>query len=237
MSVGRRKWLPIATACLILTAGGSVGCSRTATDASDTGSQTGSQSQAAEQPKKPTTGTDGRSPTIADYLKQNNITPIQVKPGDPTAPVVKLPVLPNWRPAGPATPSFAYGALVDTNPEFSEDPPTIVVAYSKMPSGTDPAEILKLGPNEVQNLPQFNPEFGGSTEPTMQKFAGFDSVRFGGSYVRNGIGRLISQTTTVIPGKDGVYVLQINVDGRDDSVVDLIEAGTALDKFTTITPS
>jgi hypothetical protein len=237
MSVGRRKWLPIATACLILTAGGSVGCSRTATDASDTGSQTGSQSQAAEQPKRPTTGTDGRLPTIADYLKQNNITPIQVKPGDPTAPVVKLPVLPNWRPAGPATPSFAYGALVDTNPEFSEDPPTIVVAYSKMPSGTDPAEILKLGPNEVQNLPEFNPEFGGSTEPTMQKFAGFDSVRFGGSYVRNGVGRLISQTTTVIPGKDGVYVLQINVDGRDDSVVDLIEAGTALDKFTTITPS
>ena len=237
MSVGRRKWLPIATACLILTAGGSVGCSRTSTDASDTGSQTGSQSQAAEQPKRPTTGTDGRLPTIADYLKQNNITPIQVKPGDPTAPVVKLPVLPNWRPAGPATPSFAYGALVDTNPEFSEDPPTIVVAYSKMPSGTDPAEILKLGPNEVQNLPEFNPEFGGSTEPTMQKFAGFDSVRFGGSYVRNGVGRLISQTTTVIPGKDGVYVLQTNVDGRDDSIVDLVEAGLALDKFTTITPS
>jgi hypothetical protein len=233
MSAGRRKWLPIATACLILTAGGAVGCSRTATDASDTGSQ----SQAAEQPKKPTTGTEGRSPTISDYLQQNNITPVQVKPGDPTAPVVKLPVLPNWRPAGPATPSFAYGALVNINPEFNEDPPTVVVAYSKMPSGTDPAEILNLAPNEVQNLPAFNPEFGGSTEPTRQKFAGFDSVRFGGSYVRNDVGRLISQTTTVIPGKDGVYVLQINIDGRDDSVVDLIEAGTALDKFTTITPS
>jgi len=233
MSVGRRKWLPIATACLILTAGGAIGCSRTSTESADTGTQ----SEAAEQPKKPTTGTDDRLPSIADYLKQNNITPVQVKPGDPTAPVVKLPVLPNWRPAGPATLPFAYGALVDTNPEFSEDPPTIVVTYSKMPSGTDPAEIFKLAPNEVRNLPEFNPEFGGSAEPTRQKFAGFDSVRFGGSYVRDGVARLISQTTTVIPGKDGMYVLQINVDGRDDSIVDLVEAGTALDKFTTITPS
>jgi hypothetical protein len=176
-------------------------------------------------------------PTIADYLKQNNITPATVKPGDPNAPVVKLPVLPNWRDAGPATPGYAFGALVDTNPDFSEDPPTIVAVFTKLPSGTDPAEILKLAPNEVQNLPGFNPEFGSSKEPTRQKFAGFDSVRFGGSYVRNDIGRLISQTTAVIPGKDGLYVMQINIDGRDDSIVDLVEAGTALDKFTTITPS
>jgi hypothetical protein len=54
--------------------------------------------------------------------------------------------------------------------------------------------------------------------------------------VRDGIGRLIAQKTTVIPGKNGLYVLQINLDGRDDSIVDLVEAGTAIDKFTTITP-
>ena len=232
MSVGRRKWLPIAAACLILTAGGAVGCSRTSTDTTDTGSQ----SQGAEQPKKPTTGTEGRLPTIADYLKQNNITPVQIKPGDPTAPVVKLAALPNWRPAGTATPPYAFGALVDINPAFKEDPPTVVVVFSKLPSDTDAAEILKLAPNEVRNLPEFDPEFGGVQEPKQDKLAGFDSVRFGGSYVRNGVGRLIAQKTTVIPGKDGLYVLQINLDGRDDSIVDLAEAGTAIDKFTTITP-
>jgi hypothetical protein len=233
MSAGQR-WLPIAAVFVAVTAasGGAVGCSQQDT----AGKEAGSQSQAAEKPKSPTSGTEGRLPTITDYIEQNNLTPVQVKPGDPTAPVVKLPVLPNWRPAGPATPAYAYGALVDTNPEFGEDPPTIVVVYSKMPMDTDPAEILDLAPNEVQNLPDFNAEFGSSTEPTREKLAGFESVRFGGSYVRDGIGRLIAQKTTVIPGKDGLYVLQINLDGRDDSIVDLVEAGTAIDKFTTITP-
>ena len=231
MSAGQR-WLPIAAVCTVLAIGGAVGCSRTATDSSGTEAQ----SQASEKPKTSATGTAGALPTIADYLKQNDITPTQVKPGDPNAPVVKLPILPNWRDAGAATPPFAYGAQVDTNPEFVEDPPTIVVTYSKLPSNTDPAEILKLAPNEIRNLPKFNAEFGGAEEPVQEKLAGFDSVRFGGSYVRDGIGRLIAQKTAVIPAKDGLYMLQINVNGRDDSVADLAEAGTAIDAFTTITP-
>lgn len=231
MSAGQR-WLSIAAVFAVVTAGGVVGCSRDATEATDTGSQ----SEAAEQPKKPTTGTEGRLPTIADYLKQNNITPTQVKPGDPNAPVVKLPALPSWRDAGPATPPYAYAALVDTNPDFSEDPPTIVVVYSKVPSDTDPGEILKLAPNEVRNLPDFDAEFGGVQEPKQEKTAGFDTVRFGGSYVRNGVGRLVAQKTTVIPGKDGLYLLQINADGRDDTITALVEAGQAIDKLTTITP-
>jgi hypothetical protein len=233
MSAGQR-WLPIAAVCVVLTfaSGGAVGCSRQDT----AGNETGSQSQAAEKPKIPTTGDSGGLPTISDYIKQNNITPVPVKPGDPGAPVVKLPALPNWRPAGTATPPYAYGALVDTNPEFNEDPPTVVVVFSKMPSDTDPAEILKLAPNEIRNLPDFDSEFGGSKEPKQEKLAGFDSVRFAGSYVRDGVGRLIAQKTTVIPGKDGLYLLQINLDGRDDSIVDLVEAATAIDKFTTITP-
>jgi len=234
MSAGRRRWLPIAAACLIITAGsgGLLGCSRTATDATGTGSQ----SEAAEKPRVPTAGTEGRMPTIADYLQQNDIASSPVKPGDPTAPAVRLPILPNWRDAGAATPAYAFGAQVDTNPEFAEDPPTLVVVYSKLPSDTDPAEILKLAPNEVRNLPKFNPEFGGGDEPIQEKLAGFDSVRFGGSYVRDGTARLIAQKTTVIPGKNGLYLLQINLDGRDDSIVDLVEAGTAIDKFTTIKP-
>lgn len=231
MSAGKR-WLPIATACVILTAGGAVGCSRTATDSPATGSQ----SQAAEKPTTPATGTAGAKPTIADYLQQNDITPSSVRPGDPNAPVVKLPILPNWRDAGQATPAYAYAAQVDTNPEFSADPPTIVVVYSKLPKDTDPAEILKLAPNEIRNLPEFNAKFGSGEDPKQEKLAGFDAVQFSGSYVRNETPRLISQKTAVIPGKDGLYLLQINIDGRDDSVTDLVEAGTAIDAFTTIKP-
>lgn len=231
MSAGKRL-LPIAAVCVILTAGGAVGCSRTATDSPATESQ----SQAAEKPTTPATGTAGAKPTIADYLQQNEITPAQVKPGDPNAPVVKIPILPKWRDAGQATPAYAYAAQVDTNPEFSADPPTIVVVYSKLPKDTDPAEILKLAPNEVGNLPDFNAEFGSGDDPVQEKLAGFDSVRFGGSYVREGVGRLIAQKTTVIPGKDGLYMLQINIDGPDNSIADLAEAGTAIDKFTTIKP-
>jgi hypothetical protein len=231
MSVGQR-WLSIVAVCVVVTAGGAVGCSRQATESTDTGSQSG----VSEQAKEPTIGTEGRLPTIADYLKQNNITSTPVRPGDPNAPVVKFPALPSWRDAGSATPPYAYGALVDTDPEFREDPPTVVVVYSKMPSDTDPGEILKLAPNEIRNLPDFNAEFGGVEEPKQEKMAGFDSVRFGGSYVRNGVGRLIAQKTAVIPGKDGLFVLQINLDGRDDTITALVEAGQAIDKFTTIKP-
>jgi hypothetical protein len=40
----------------------------------------------------------------------------------------------------------------------------------------------------------------------------------------------------VIPGKDGLYVLQLNADGLEDQMGALMDATAAIDDQTTITP-
>jgi len=95
----------------------------------------------------------------------------------------------------------------------------------------DPAEILKLAPNEIRNLPEFQ---GGEAAPG--KLANFDSIQISGTYVRDGKPRIIAQKTVVIPGKDGLYVMQLNADGTKDATPKLGEATQAIDKAATITP-
>ena len=150
---------------------------------------------------------------------------------DPNAPAITLPVLPDWKGTGAATPPYAYAGLINTDPATAADPPTIIVVFSKL-EGADPAEILKLAPNEIRNLPEFN----GDDEAKRAKLAGFDSVQIGGTYVRDGVTRLIGQKTVAIPGKDGLYVLQINADALKDQVVLLVTATDAMDRLATIKP-
>lgn len=47
----------------------------------------------------------------------------------------------------------------------------------------------------------------------------------GGTYTRNGATRFIAQKTVVIPAADGLYVLQLNVDGPD-AAGDVLGAAT-----------
>ena len=236
MPAGRRRWLPTATACVILVAASSgvPACTREGSDtkAQDSSTQSQStQSQATDKPTGPVTGTAGRLPTLGDYIKQNNISEAQVRADDPNAPAITLPVLPDWKDTGAATPPYAYAGLINTDPATAADPPTIIVVFSKL-EGADPAEILKLAPNEIRNLPEFN----GDDEAKRAKLAGFDSVQIGGTYVRDGVTRLIGQKTVAIPGKDGLYVLQINADALKDQVVLLVTATDAMDRLATIKP-
>lgn len=241
MSAGRRRWLSSATACLVLATGlGLAGCSREGSDTQATqdtpaseasqATDTASPSPTSETPKTPPTSTPGRMPTVADYIKQNNITETVIKRGTPNAPVITLPALPGWLDAGPGTPPTAYGAMIDTDPAFASDPPSIVVIMSKL-DGADPAEVLKLAPNEVRNLPDFD---GKEAQPG--KLANFDAAQISGTYTRNGQTRLIAQKTVVVPGKDGLYVIQINADGTKEQAPQLGRATAAIDRIATITP-
>ena len=40
----------------------------------------------------------------------------------------------------------------------------------------------------------------------------------------------------MIPGKDGLYVLQLNVDGLEDQIGAVMDATSAIDEQTKITP-
>lgn len=231
MSAVRRRWLPIAAVCLTLTvaSSGLAGCSRGADTATK---DSGSQSQASEAPKKPTSGTAGKLPTVADYIKQNEISESPVKLDDTAAPEFKIPAVLGWEDAGENTPPDAYGALINTDPVFEADPPSVVIIYSKLGDAADPAEILNLAPNELKNLAQFDDN---KVAPEPFKFGGFDAVRYAGTYLRDGSTRLIAQETVTIPAKDGLYVLQFNGDAATSQVQPLTLALNAINEGGAVT--
>jgi len=229
MSAGRRSALWIATLCVAATAvtGGLSACSK-----NDSGP--GQQSQAADKPSAkpgaPVNGTAGRLPTLSDYITQNNITETPAKHDDPDVPKIALPMPPDWADAGPATPAYAYNAAVGIDPALQPDPPTMVAVLSKLTGDVDPAKILDLAPNEVRNLPDFN-----GSDPQPGKFANFDAAAISGRYTRNGQKRVIEQTTVAIPVKDGLYVLQINIDGTEEQTPVLMEIVDVVAQKATIT--
>jgi hypothetical protein len=173
----------------------------------------------------------GKNETIADYIKTSGITETPVHRGDPGTPTVDLPVPAGWADAGPKTPEYAWGAIVFTDPAMAADPPSIVALMSKLTGDVDPAEILEYAPGELKNLPGF--EGGDGAKDTL---AGFDAYQIGGSYVKDGVKRMIAQKTVVIPGQDAVFVLQLNADGLEEQMGPLMDATSEIDEKTTITP-
>ena len=185
-------------------------------------------------PKVPeTTGAEvaGPNPTIADYIKENDIQEAGVKMGDPSAPTVNLPVPDGWQPLSPEeAPDYAYGAIVYTGPEFESDPPNIVALMSKLTGNVDPQKIIDLAPGELNNLPNYKPGNAGEAST----LGDYPAYVLGGTYTRDGATRFIAQKTVVIPTDGGLYVLQLNVDGPD-AAGDVLGAATdKIDSDTTI---
>ena len=174
----------------------------------------------------------GENYTIAEYIRDNEITEAQVRRGDEGAPNVNLPAPPGWIDAGPGTPEWAYSQIVFTDPSMPPPPPTITAIMSKLTGDVDSAKVLEFAPGELKNLP----EFDGPAEGQPGKLGGFDAVQVGGTYVKDGKNLLVAQKTTVIPADDGVYVLQINAEGTEEQMGPLMDATAAIDDETTITP-
>ena len=170
--------------------------------------------------------------TIADYIQDNRITEVQTKPGYRGAPNVNLPAPPGWVDAGPGTPEWAYSQIVFTDPSMPPPPPTITAIMSKLTGDVDGAKVLEFAAGELKNLP----EFDGPAEGQPGKLGGFDAVQVGGTYVKDGKNLLVAQKTTVIPTDDGVFVLQINAEGTEEQMGPLMDATSAIDEETTITP-
>jgi hypothetical protein len=182
----------------------------------------------------PTTSAEasGTNYTILDYIRDNGIVETPVHRGAPGTPAVNLPSPPGWADAGPRTPEWAWGALVFTDPTMAQDPPTIIALMSKLTGNVDPAKILEFAPGEIKNLPGY----GGESNGTPSTLSGFDAYQIGGSYMKDGAKRFISQKTVVIPGQDGLYVLQLNAEAVEERLGPLMDATTAIDEQTTITP-
>ena len=211
------------------------GCGSDTKAEPSTSKQTSTESSATSSKAAPTTSAQAAGPnkTIVDYIKENAIVASPVHRGDAGSPTFDLPLPPGWEDdAGSRTPAWAYSAIVSTDPAMDQDPPTIIALVSKLAGNVDPAKILEFAPGEIRNLPGYD----GATEGSPSTLGGFDATQIGGTYTKDGVKRATDQKTVVIPGQDGLYVLQLNADGTEDQMGPLMDATSVIDEQTTITP-
>jgi Probable lipoprotein LpqN len=182
----------------------------------------------------PTTSAQAAGPnkTIVDYIKENGIVEAPVKRGDPGTPQVNLPIPPGWEDAGPRAPQWAWGQIIFIDPALADNPPSITALMSKLTGPVEPAKIIEFAPGEIKNLPGYE----GAEAGSPSTLGGFDATQIGGTYTKDGVKRVIAQKTVAIPGQDGLYVLQINADGREDQLNPLMDATAVIDEQTKITP-
>jgi Probable lipoprotein LpqN len=182
---------------------------------------------AAEPAAPPETGTHR---TIQDYVKENGIQETVIKRGDP-GPTIDLPVPEGWE-ATQELPEAPYGAIVYQGTAVPANPPRILAILSRLTGNVDPAQILALAPGELQNIPGYD----GPTDGERDALGGYDAVQLGGNYDVNGKKGMIAQKTVVIPGQDGLYVLQLNAYSDESEAGILGDATNVVDEQTTITP-
>ena len=210
------------------------GCGSDTKSEPTTSKQTSTASSTTTSKAAPTSSAQaaGANKTIVDYIKENGITETSVHRGDPGSPTINLPLPPGWQDAGSRTPQWAYSATLFSDPAMAQDPPTIIALISKLTGNVDPDKILEFAPGEIKNLPGYE----GDNEGSPSKLGGFDATQIHGTYTRAGVKRTIAQKTVVIPGQDGLYVLQLNADGTEDQMGVLMDAMGVIDERTTITP-
>ena len=208
-----------------------VGCSSaTKTDKPATSTSASASTSTSAAPST-SAAASGAAKTINDYITENNIAETPIKPDEPGTPNFDFPFPPGWSLAGDKTPDWAYGAIVYDKPEDPKDPPAIIAIASKLTGDVDPAKILQYAPNQLLNLPDFKP----IGEPENVKMSGFDANQSAGTYTDDGIARVVAQKTIVIPGKDALFVLQLNADARQSEENVVIDAAKLIDEQTKIT--
>jgi hypothetical protein len=210
---------------------------KTATSSSSSTESSKSSTNSSTSKKKPTVESSpaeaaGPNPSIASYIKDNNITETPVHVGDPGSPTINLPVPDGWEPAGENTPEWAYNAILYTGPEAAEYTPSIVAIVSKLTGDVDPQKIIDLAPGELNNLSGYKPLNEGATSTLGE----YPAYQLGGTWQSDGETKVVAQKTVVIPGADGLYVLQLNADGLDSQKEVIGAATDKIDSDTTITP-
>lgn len=183
-------------------------------------------------PREEVTDGSGPNETIASYIQENGIQETPIQRGDPGSPTIDLPFPDGWEDAGADTPEWAYGAIVYTGPEAAEYTPSIVALVSKLTGDVDPQRIIDVAGGELQNLPGYE----GWNEGAVSTLGDYPAFQLGGTWVQDGLTKIVAQKTVVIPGSDGLYVLQLNADGIEDQA-DIVSAATdVIDSETVITP-
>ncbi|GAC1411262.1 MAG: LpqN/LpqT family lipoprotein [Mycobacterium sp.] len=98
--------------------------------------------------------------------------------------------------------------------------------------GDPGSPIIDLAPGELNNLPGWKPMNAGAAST----LGVYPAYQLGGTWTQDGQTKIVAQKTVVVPGSDGVYILQLNADGLENQH-DIISAATdVIDSQTKITP-
>lgn len=169
---------------------------------------------------------------LHQYIVDNKIAEVPFKKDQPGTPKIEFPLPPGWTPAGDMTPDWAYGAIYyGDKVKPLEDSTYMYAIASKLTGNVDPQKILDLAPGQLNELPGFK----ASEPPSRDKFAGYDAVNYVGTYEWDGKKRSVGQETIVIPGKDGLFVFQLNGEapgGEEQAVIDAADVIRAQTKIT-----
>lgn len=208
--------------------GGDSAESSTASSSSAASSETSAEStsaQASESSQAP-----DPDATVAEYLNENEIAQVAVKPGQDGAPQIDLPTPEGWEQKTEGLPEGSYGGISYTGPDAAPDfPPTIFAYLSRLDGPADPAAILGAAPNEMLGLDGFQGEPG-----APEKLSGFDAFEIAGQYNQDGKPTFAAQKTVVIPGPDTLYLLQLNAYSKPDQQDKLGAAMGQIDSQTQI---
>ncbi len=198
---------------------------------------TGSPAPATMAEHGPHGGSATEAPVEGDnlhqYIVDNKIAETPIKKDQPGTPKIEFPLPAGWFPAGDMTPDWAYGAIYYGDKiKPLEDSTFMYAIASKLTGNVDPQKILDLAPGQLNQLPGFSPSKGG---PSRDKFAGYDAVNYVGTYEWDGKTRSVGQETIVVPGKDGLYVYQLNGESPADQEKAVIDAAEVIRSQTKIT--
>lgn len=177
-------------------------------------------------PPPPRTG----PPTIRDYIADNGLQEAILHRGDEGAPVVDLPYMDGWEEAGDLTPEWAYSAIVYRGPRPDEYTPNIVVLLSKLTGNVDAQGVIDHAAGELAHLSGWS-QFG---EGETDTFGDYPTYQLGGTWVQDGVTKVVAQKTIAIPAEDGVFVLQINADGLESDTDILATAAATINEQMTI---
>lgn len=168
---------------------------------------------------------------LNQYIVDNKIAEVPFKKDQPGTPTIDFPFPPDWVSAGDQTPDWAYGAIVYSKPKDPNDQPFIYAIASKLTGDVDANKILDLASGQLDELPGFKSD----GPPERGTFDGNDSVTYTGTYTWEGKPRAVGQQTIVVPGKDGLFVLQLNGEAPAGEEQVVIDAATIIREKTKIT--
>ena len=201
------------------------GCSPTSEQAATVTSETTPAASSGPEPERMD------NTTLHTYITENEIAETPFVDGDPGTPDIEFPIPDGWSAAGDDTPDWAFGAIRFDKPVDPEDPPIMIAIASKLTGDVDPEKILEYAPGQLNELPEFTP----IGEPEKDSLGGFEAIDYAGTYVWEGKKRIVGQQTIVIPGKDALFVLQLNGDALDGQEDVVLEAANIIAEQTTIT--